>query len=321
MKFSIIIPVYNVEKYLRECLESVLNQSFRGDYEVICVNDGSTDGSLDILQDYKEKYAFIQIIDQNNKGLSVARNVGIKAAKGEYLLFLDSDDWIESNALHVLGDAITDEDMICFNGRRYFEDGTTEMPDSGIEEDKLTGWEYYNKYALVSRKFNFVCVVLRLYRNEFLTKNNLFFDEGLYHEDNLFTPLACYYAKKVRIIPDSLYIYRIRTGSITQTKNRKHIFDTVSVANKLSAFFIPLTGIDKRTVYREIAGEYFKGFMPPEQKIYGKNDKELVKRINWDYFRTVSQYSRHKRIFRLISLHPFAFRLYLKVEELLKKVN
>ena len=120
MKLSIIIPVYNVEPYLRECLESVLQQSF-ADWEAICVNDGSTDNSATILEEYGHKDDRFKIVNQPNGGLSAARNTGLKAATGEYVLFLDSDDWLEGNALEIVSGSLTDEDLLCFSGRRFFE--------------------------------------------------------------------------------------------------------------------------------------------------------------------------------------------------------
>jgi len=319
MFFSIIVPVYNVEQYLRDCLDSVVAQTYT-DYELICVNDGSTDGSQFILEEYQQKYPQITIISQQNKGLSAARNAGIKAAKGDYLFFLDSDDWIESNALEVLAQKQAGEDLLWFNGRRVSEDGSTEVPDSGIEKTLLTGWEYYNKYALVSRKFHFVCSVLRLYRREYLLQNNLFFEEGIYHEDNLFTPLACYYAQKVKVIPDCLYIYRIREGSIMRSVNVKRLYDMITVANKLSAFFIPIKGLDKRQLYREISGEYFGAFMSANLKLFGNQDAAIKKQINWANFKEVSIYPRHRRIYKLISMHPACFRLYAFFEKRVKSI-
>ncbi len=320
-KLSIIIPIYNVEKYLHQCLDSILNQTY-DPYEIICINDGSTDNSLTILKEYVQKSEKIKIITQPNKGLSGARNAGIKAAKGEYLFFLDSDDWIEENALQILVEKITDKsDLICFNGCRYFEDGRTEEPDAGITENNLTGWEYYNKYALQNRKFHFVCSVLRLYRREFLLENNLFFKEGIYHEDNLFTPIVCYYAKSVQIIPDCLYVYRIREGSISQTLSEKRILDTIKVANDLANFFISKSNIEKEIVYREISGEYFSIFMPEKRKGLAINGKDLKKQINWDNFKAVSIYPRHKRIFRLLSVHPKLFQIYFRVEVFTKKIK
>lgn len=320
MKFSIIIPVYNVEKYLCDCLDSVLNQSYPDDYEVICVNDGSTDESLYILKNYADKDKRIKVVSQENKGLSVARNRGINAATGKYIFFLDSDDWLETNALEILSHQIDDEDIICFNGHRYFEDGSKEeLPDKGIIENNLTGWDYYNKYALISRKFHFVCVVLRLYNRDFLLKNQLFFEEEIYHEDNLFTPIVCYYAKKVKVIPDILYVYRIRDGSITWSVNLKKLEDIIKVANKLSDFFIPKTDIDKSIVFREIAGEYFSVYMSPKAKVFGKDYTEVRSLINWKSFKTVSVYPRHKRIYKLIKLHPVVFSMYIRIEQILKK--
>lgn len=315
---SIIIPVYNVEQYLQDCLDSVVAQGC-SDYEVICINDGSTDGSLTILEEYQQKYPQITIISQPNKGLSAARNAGIQAAKGDYIFFLDSDDWIEPDTLEILAEKLSGEDLVCFNGRRYFEDGTTEEPDGGIEENQLTGWEYYNKYALVSRKFHFVCTVLRLYRREYLLKNDLFFEEGIYHEDNLFTPLACYYAKSVKVIPDILYVYRIREGSITQTANVQRLFDMITVANKLSDFFIPVENLYKRHLYREISGEYFGPFTSNNVKLFGNKDVEIKKRINWESFKVVSVYPRHRRIYILLRIQPYLFRLYLKLELWVKR--
>jgi glycosyltransferase involved in cell wall biosynthesis len=321
-KFSIIIPVYNVAPYLRQCLDSVINQDY-SDYEIICVNDGSIDGSLFILEEYKKKYPQINLISQDNKGLSAARNTGIKAATGDYILFLDSDDWLENNALKILHDNIAGEDMLCFNGRRYFENGTQEEQDAGISETNLTGWNYYNKYALTSRKFHFVCTVLRLYKREFLLQNNLFFKEGIFHEDNLFTPIACYYAQSVKVIPDTLYVYRIRSGSIMLSTNLKHLYDTILVANLLSEFFIPIKEINKTNIYREIAGEYFKWFMHDQQRLYKISNKELKKLINWNYFKEVSIYPRHKRIFLLSRVNPILLRFYLcselRIKSLIKK--
>ena len=181
------------------------------------------------------------------------------------------------------------------------------------------GWEYYGRYALSKRNFHFVCVVLRIYRREFLLADGLFFEEGIYHEDNLFTPIVCYYAASVRVIPDILYVYRIRQGSITQSFTDKRIFDTIKVANRLAEFFIPKTDIDKSVVYREIAGEYFSVFMSDKAKAYRGDYSVVEPLINWDSYKAVSLYPRHRRIYRLLSISPRLFRLYLGVEKLLKR--
>lgn len=321
MLISVIIPVYNVELYLAECLDSVLAQTYPH-YEVICVNDGSTDGSQVLLDNYVAKYDKIQVINQKNKGLSAARNAGIATAKGDYIFLLDSDDKIEKHAFETLVAKSNGEDFICFNGKRYFEETNTEdIPDEGISAKFESGWDYYNQFALIDRKFHFVCTVLRLYRREFLLQHKLHFQEGIFHEDNLFTPIACYYAQKVKIIPDCLYIYRIRKGSITQNVKAKRLLDIVYIANTLAEFFISKDDIDKKTIYREIAGSYFRGFMPEEIKAYGNNDSILRSKINWHFYQKISIFPRHKRIYRLLKVHPALFRCYLLTEKWLKIVR
>ncbi len=315
---SIIIPVYNVEKYLSQCLDSIFSQDFT-DYEVICVNDGSTDNSLKILRQYEQKHQNLHLIDKQNGGTAAARNAGLKIAQGDYTWFIDSDDWIEPDSLRILAENLTDDpDIVCFNGKLWYENSGKIEFDEIKPEKFASGWDYYNQYALASRKFHFVCVVLRLYKTEFIRKHQLFFDTSVTHEDNLWIPKVMYYAGKLQCISDKVYIYRIREGSKMQTQSPQRIFDIVTVANKLAEFFNPITGIDKRKLYREIAGEYFKGFVPAEQLKYGKNDNELRKRINWKNYKTVSIYPRHRRIYFLLKIHPVLFRIYFNLEKRLK---
>lgn len=317
---SIIIPVYNVEPYLRQCLDSVFVQE-TDNYEVICINDGSTDGSAAILDEYAAKYPNLKVQHVTNGGTAKARNLGMELAQGEYIWFVDSDDWIQPGAILALINWMERKrpDVLNFSGSLYIENTNNIESDELFNEELLTGWEYYNKYALVGRKFHFVCVVLRLYKTEFVRSHNLWFDTTVTHEDNLWIPQVMYYAQSVYSVPENLYVYRIRPGSKMQTQSSQRIFDIVSVANKLAAFFIPLSDIDKRTVYREIAGEYFKGFMPVDRQIYGKNDSELMQQINWESYRSVSLYPRHRRIYGLLRVHPVLFRLYIRLELLLKR--
>ena len=285
MLFSVIIPVYNVERYLKDCLDSVLNQTF-ADWEAVCVNDGSADGSAAILEAYSAKDNRFRIITQPNGGLSAARNAGMKEAKGDYILFLDSDDWLESDALETLARNLDGEDMLCFSGRRYFEEtGSCHAADQLQEKAYSSGMAYYNENALLHRDFAFVCVVLRLYRRQFMLENNLWFKQGIYHEDNLFTPLACYYAQKVKQISDCLYDYRVRANSITTTSNAKRLHDLMETANTLAAFFIAKEGFDKTVVYRAITHHYQVVFIKAS-----KDEKMGYKRLcDWKSYKTVSR--------------------------------
>lgn len=292
LTFSIIIPVYNVEQYLRDCLDSVLNQTMP-DWEAVCVNDGSTDGSAAILKEYAGKDERFRIITQSNKGLSAARNTGINAAQGDCILFLDSDDWLETDALQILADHSDGADMVCFSGRRFIEEtGVFHPSDPLVEKAYLTGMDYYNENALQHRDFAFVCAVLRLYKRSFLVENNLRFKEGIFHEDNLFTPLACFYARQLKVINRCLYNYRVRPQSITTTADTKRLVDMLDVANELASFFIPKSGFDKTVVYRAITHHYQVVFVDAS-----KEDKtELKKLCNWSCYRKVSRTKLRHRV-------------------------
>jgi glycosyltransferase involved in cell wall biosynthesis len=284
-KISVVIPVYNVEPFLRECLDSVLGQTY-ADWEAICVNDGSTDGSAKILNEYAERDQRIQIIMRPNGGLSAARNTGLEAAKGEFVVFLDSDDWLEPNALEIITGSLKDEDMLCFSGRRFFDETQSFNPADVLQEKTYaSGMDYYNENALLQRDFAFVCVVLRAYRRASLIGNGLRFKEGILHEDNLFTPLACYYAKEVRVLNVCLYNYRVRANSITTTVDLKRLTDLMETANELAAFFIPKQGFDKTVVYRAITQYYQAAFVEAP-----KDERKALKRLcDWGLYRKVSR--------------------------------
>lgn len=285
MLFSVIIPVYNVEQYLRDCMESILNQSF-SDWEAVCVNDGSTDGSEAILEDYASKDSRVHIIAQPNRGLSAARNVGMDVAKGDYVLFLDSDDWLETNALETLANALNGEDLLCFLGKRFFEETKTLNPVDQLEEKTYeSGMAYYNENALRHRDFAFVCVVLRAYKRSFLLDNGLRFKEGIFHEDNLFTPMACYYAGRVKQINADLYNYRMRSNSITTTVDLKRLKDLMGTANELAAFFSAKSGFDKTVVYRAITHHFQVAFVNASKK-----ERTCLKKLcDWKLYKTVSR--------------------------------
>ena len=301
MPFSIIIPVYNVEGYLKQCLDSVINQT-HGDWEAICVDDGSTDGSAAILAEYALTDRRLKIVTQTNGGLSAARNTGLRIAEANYVLFLDSDDWLEPNALEIIDNSIMGEDMLCFSGRRYFEETSSFNPADKLPEKKYsTGMDYYNENALVHRDFAFVCVVLRAYKRTFLLENGLKFKEGIYHEDNLFTPLACYHATAVRVINACLYNYRVRANSITTSFNLKRMRDFLNIANVLATFFIPQSGFDKTMIYRAITHHYQVAFMNSPKC----NQNEMKQLCDWTSYKTVSRTKMRHRInyqrYRLLS--------------------
>lgn len=298
--FSIIIPVFNVEPYLRECLDSVLHQSC-GNWEAVCVNDGSTDGSASILEEYAALDNRIRIINQPNGGLSAARNTGLQKASGEYILFLDSDDWLETRALEIIKKELSPSlDMLCFGG---WQGDKSETP---IAEGPMKGWDYYNRHALEHREFPFVCVVLRCYRRQFLIDNHLDFKEGILHEDNHFTPRVCLKSKSAKVIPEQLYHYRVRPGSIMTTRSLHSREDIIRIANELSELFGKEKDIDKTIVCRAITHHYQAAFVGASRQ----ETDTLRPLVNWRLYYTASRTKfRHRVNYAALRLSPTLFRL------------
>lgn len=300
MKFSIVVPVYNVEQYLDDCLKSLQEQAF-ADHEIICVNDGSTDHSREILSEWETRIPQLKIIDRKNGGLSAARNTGLAAASGDYIIFVDSDDWVEPTMLNRLDKETTGEDMICFACRKS-DCGATDT----LVQEQSDGWSYYNRHALEHREVAFVCVWQRCYRRGFLEDNNLHFCEGILHEDNEFTPRVCFSAKSVKVIPDVLYNYRVRPGSIMTTRGLKSKECLITIGNNLANLFAKEKDIDPTVVYRHLTQCYQMAFIDNTSE----EDRRLRPLVDWRCFRRVSRTkTRHRINYCLLSLSPTLFRL------------
>lgn len=220
-KLSIIVPVYNVEAYLEDCLASIERQTNR-DFEVILVNDGSTDKSGEIAKKYKQAWDNVKYIKQKNLGLSEARNTGLKHAEGEYILFIDSDDWIESNTVEILSDSMIDKpEVILFAGRKKFESDKDRCehfgPAHALQGIKK-GLEVF--CFLRENKEYSTCVCLQCVKREFLECNKIKFYPGILHEDHLYTFEALVKANSVLVLTKEFYNYRIRDNSIMTTNGR-----------------------------------------------------------------------------------------------------
>lgn len=231
-KFSIIIPVYNVEKYLEKCLHSVFTQTFL-DFEVVIINDGSTDKSSNIIKEYKKKYKNIKVIEQENQGLSVARNNGIEQSSGEYFLLLDSDDYIDKDLLLKLNRSIENTpDLVRYQFRVVENDKKQDYNQISFEE--FSGEEAFN----VISKFKFVePACCYLYKKEYFINNKFLFEPNVYHEDFGLIPLVIIKANKVNCIDYIGYNYVKREGSITTsseyTKIVKKAYDALKQYKKI----------------------------------------------------------------------------------------
>lgn len=300
MKLSIIIPAYNVEAYLPQCLDSILAQEHQG-CEVIVVDDGSTDGTAALLDCYHD----VKVIHQENRGMSTARNRGLDEARGEYILFVDSDDLLTDGALTTLAAKLSGEDIISFNAKKLHDATGEQTYHPTIREPETTdGWSYYNRHRLEPTDIHFVCIWQRAYRRQFLMDNNLRFADGLRRaEDDLFTTQAMLHAMSVKAIADCLYIYRVRQGSITRTADSALEADSRQAHHMLEMLFLPMEDIDKRAIYQVLASNYITRF--------AKGD--TLTPDEWHRFRQECVTPRHRRLYRLARLHPALLQLYNKL--------
>lgn len=232
-KVSVIVPVYNVEKYLPECLDSICNQTL-SDLEIICVNDGSTDSSLEILKRYAVIDKRIVVLSQENGGLSVARNTGIKFAKGEYIYFCDSDDKLDVKALEALYNRAQNGnlDMLYFDAEAFFESAEVEKQFASYKTYYKRKNNYQGIYSgkklfneLLKNKDYLPAAWINFVKTDFILKNNLIFEPGILHEDNLWSFKCALLAERVGYSANIFFHRRVRSNSIvTQQIKFDHVY-------------------------------------------------------------------------------------------------
>jgi glycosyltransferase involved in cell wall biosynthesis len=226
---SIIVPIYNVEKFLARCLDSLINQTLK-EIEIICVNDGSSDNSAQILQDYAQKDNRITIINQPHLGVSVARNKGMEIAQGEFLGFVDSDDWVDLDFYEKLYNSAKKNDCdICCGGIKKFHKLKIEtllaFSDEEITEDNAKKFRITN-----TPKCNYVWN--KIYKTENLKKCNIKFPEGRYYEDVIFTPQVLCYLGKLSTVNTFYNYFRHQNSIVRMTSKNKKMQDDSLYAQK-----------------------------------------------------------------------------------------
>ena len=236
-KLSFIVPVYNVAPYLNKCVDSLLAQDY-SDYEIILVDDGSTDGSDAICDEYASpsfvnsltRSVVIKVIHQENGGLSAARNEGLKVAQGEYVCFVDSDDYWEENVLGGLIEKIEQErlDVLRFDYQNVNEQYEIYAPNK-YPHQVDTSSEVISGEVYLNNRMGYECyAVMFIIRRMLLVDdsciaNGCFFTEGIYFEDTEWTPRMMVRAQRVNATPTVVYNYLTRTGSITKKYDKVHI--------------------------------------------------------------------------------------------------
>lgn len=296
IKLSIIVPAYNVEQYLAKCIDSCLNQNLAKDnYEIIVVIDGSPDNSLAIAQTYAGQNENIKIIIQDNQGLSMARNNGLKVARGKYVWFVDSDDWIEPYSLQRICNHLTDDlDILQLQYRYVYEDASLNHNATFKLIDGVSNGREVTLEGGLPAPAQF-CV----YRKDFLMQNHLEFKRGIYHEDSEFKPRVTYLAQRIASDSEVSYNYLQRTsGSITSKFRLKNGLDIIYVMNSLMDFadsqhmdkacrkvFNNNVGLDMNTLllgYRQLA-ESDKTLLEKELLKQKRLFKAMIKCGNFKY--------------------------------------
>ena len=256
VKLSIIIPVYNTEEYLPRCLNSCLEQDLpANEYEIIAINDGSSDNSLQILNAYALKYPNIRVINQENRGLGATRNRGLNLAIGEYIWFVDSDDWVLENCLLDIYENCKAVDILETDRAYLYKDHVVY-----INIAKWTGVPGY------------------IFNREFLIKNKLIFRENIYFEDSEFTPRVLYLSNKTVLYKKAIYYYYQRTGSIVHSESKKHCTDLILIIKSLYTFIIKHTDNlkDKQILYFYLRSS-FNAFIQRSLSFSYKERKQLYK--------------------------------------------
>lgn len=254
VKVSILIPVYNTEKYLVKCLESAINQTLK-EIEIIIINDASTDSSLQIIKSYVKNDSRIKLINFNeNKGNGYGRNEGIRSATGEFILFLDSDDWLEENTAELTYNKASSQHLsvVLFGYKHQLEKNDKEKFRSKLELPlcKDNDLERFNLF-LLGRKGVGSMPWIYLFSRKFLMENDIYFAEGIYFEDSIFVAKSIFLTTTFGVISDiPLYNYRVREGSILRSYSKKKIDDNFKSNHLIKDFML------QRDVFEQFKVEY-----------------------------------------------------------------
>ena len=278
---SIIIPVYNVEKYLKKCLDSVINQTYKN-IEIIIINDGSTDNSLKICQNYEKKYSNIKVINQNNQGLSAARNKGIDESKGKYITFIDSDDYYDLDAVEKFYILATEKnaDLVCCGTYCENENGKYYLKHCLSEEKEYDNYEALETMLLSKGIDPSAC-------NKFYKKklfNKIKFPIGEYYEDLSIMYKIVFESKKIVHMGMPKYHYIIRSGSITHRKFELKHLNVLNVWKNICDF----CSKKNDTLYEMALARYYLSLVNTdiqmrsgkEYKIYSEEYQRIKEQIN-----------------------------------------
>lgn len=272
---SIVVPVYKVENYLSHCIESLINQTYRN-IEVILIDDGSPDRCSEMCDSYSKKDPRVKALHKRNGGLSDARNVGLLKATGEFVLFVDSDDYIALDTCEELLKGIKQDADIVVGGANRIEDNQiTQMKRKEKQANCIMDSREFLKCELRNRTM-YMPVWMNLYRRNFLLENRLFFEQGLFQEDELWTPQVFL---KAGLVVDSqccFYFYMIRDGSITNGGNKlKNAEDSMNICKTLEKIYREIEDKELRLLLNDkLVNEFLNSFQTAD--LHKKEYSHLV---------------------------------------------
>ena len=325
--FSLILPTYKVEKYIAACIESCCNQVgiSPDEYEIIIVNDGTPDNSIEEARKVFPKYPNhkFKVVNRVNGGLSAARNSGLASVQGEYIWFIDSDDYIHTDALAVLSNAVVlgDFDIVNFTHNTVYKDNRIKSNSQDFNGYKITGVDYLSKTKFLSA---WTCI----YKRKFLEENRLFFKEGVIWEDSEFNLRAYTLTKNCYCISNALYYYIRREDSISDLKatsfsTRSRISNVFGLDDYFSKIVIPKH--HQGVVYSQIASQLVAAIagLPELESSERKRFRKDIRKRMKSYFNIVIKCGnvRDKMILICFYIFPEFSEMYInkKIHEAIKR--
>ncbi|MDR2066733.1 MAG: glycosyltransferase family 2 protein [Endomicrobium sp.] len=292
LKVSVIIPVYNTEEYLKQCLDSVCNQTLK-DIEIICINDGSSDGSLSILKEYASKDKRIIVISQDNQGAGAARNVGLEVAKGKYVAFVDSDDWVELNMLEKLYPKAeeTSADIVLHLYRNFYEDSKQFRNNKHFDMELLEVSDTFSYKCVTDQifKISMVNVTTKFYNRLFIvSKKELRFQNLFTCNDVYFGYGSILLADKITSINDYFYNYRVVNIKKRRELRAKYFDSIFKACNKLEQLLRSkgIFTLLEKPFYIAMKGHILYEYSYVKMGKYQKQFLDIIKRLYYEkYFR------------------------------------
>ena len=294
-KLTVVVAAYNVQEYIGKCLDSLVNQTYK-DMEILIVNDGSKDKTEVIVREFEKKYKNIKLLNKENGGLSSARNYGIKFARGEYIAFVDGDDYLDEKTYEKVMTKLIDEkvELAIFSYKKVFGDKYKKIRLN----KKLYGGDFLKKLFSKSDEASIV-VWNKIFKKDIIIENNIYFENKAYFEDTGFIFRYLYYVKKISVLEDCLYSYVQRDNSITKKFNPIIINSCENTYTLIKDFYKKNNKYNK---YKNNIKDMYLRMKIYIFRIAIKYKKEYILEITWSEIRKSRIPFKHKCYIILMKL-------------------